>query len=116
MDFIVFAKRLLTFFIAIMFVGIIVPDIEFNGLVPAFIVTLLLALINTFVKPVLKFLALPLTMATMGFFPLLLNLVIVYLLADFVPGFSVGGILWVFLFSSLLSVVLWFVDRLVRAV
>ncbi len=54
-----------------LFEGVYVKDFTI-----AFLVALVLALLNTFVKPLLKFFAFPITLMTMGLFHLVINGVI----------------------------------------
>ena len=59
------------------------------------VVALILALINSYVKPILKALSFPITMLTMGLFSLILNallLLLVAVLADAIEvNFTIGG-------------------------
>ncbi|MBI1397455.1 MAG: phage holin family protein [Betaproteobacteria bacterium] len=47
-------------------------------------------LVNTFLKPILFILTLPITVVTLGLFVLVLNALILFLVAWLVPGFVVG--------------------------
>jgi putative membrane protein len=58
-------------------------------------VALILALINTYLKPILKILSFPITLLTMGLFALVLNAVLLLLVAwisgQVHLGFTIGG-------------------------
>ena len=69
----------------------------------AVIVAVVMGLLNTFVKPVLQFLSLPITILTLGLFYFVINVLIVYLCAYLVDGFSVSGFIAALLFSFGLS-------------
>jgi putative membrane protein len=69
----------------------------------AVIVAIVMGLLNTFVKPVLQFLSLPITILTLGLFYFVVNVLIVYLCAYLVDGFSVSGFVAALLFSIGLS-------------
>mgnify|MGYP006379940739 CR=1 FL=1 len=69
----------------------------------AVIVAIVMGLLNTFVKPVLQFLSLPITILTLGLFYFVINVLIVYLCAYLVDGFSVSGFIAALLFSFGLS-------------
>lgn len=69
----------------------------------AIIVAIVMGLLNTFVKPVLQFLSLPITILTLGLFYFVINVLIVYLCAYLVDGFSVSGFIAALLFSFGLS-------------
>jgi putative membrane protein len=59
------------------------------------VVALILALINSYVKPILKALSFPITLLTMGLFALVLNAVLLLLVAFFAGyaevDFTIGG-------------------------
>ena len=56
--------------------------------------SLLMTIINTFIKPVLKILFLPINMLTLGVFSWVINLVALYLLTRIVPQITIQS--WVF--------------------
>lgn len=74
-----------------------------NSIQTAVIVAIVMGLLNTFVKPVLQFLSLPITILTLGLFYFVINVLIVYLCAYLVDGFSVSGFIAALLFSFALS-------------
>jgi putative membrane protein len=74
-----------------------------NGIQTAVIVAIVMGLLNTFVKPILQFLSLPITILTLGLFYFFINVLIVYLCAYLVDGFSVSGFIAALLFSFALS-------------
>ena len=59
------------------------------------VVALLLALINSYLKPILRVLSFPITLLSMGLFALVLNalllLLVAFLAGQFDIGFSIGG-------------------------
>lgn len=70
----------------------------------AIIAAVVLALINTFIKPVLKFISFPITVMTLGLFSFILSGGMVMIMDHFVEGFSVSSILWAILLSVIVSV------------
>jgi putative membrane protein len=54
-------------------------------------ITFILALVNAFIKPVLKLLFSPLILLTLGFFTIVINIFVVWLVAYFVPELSISG-------------------------
>jgi putative membrane protein len=64
-----------------------------------------LALLNTFVRPILVVLSIPFTCLTMGLFVLVINTAMFALAAWFVPSFSVSGFLGAFIGALAVSVV-----------
>jgi len=75
----------------------------------AVIAAIVLGLLNTFLKPVLQLLSIPITLLTLGLFYLVINVAMVYLAAYLVNGFSVDGFLTALIFSFALSVAHWVV-------
>jgi putative membrane protein len=97
--------RIIITAIAVFVAVLVVPQIDFpaaDNLLSlegnwwhVVVVALILALINSYVKPILKALSFPITMLTMGLFSLILNallLLLVAVLADAIEvNFTIGG-------------------------
>jgi len=66
-------------------------SIWIEGFLSAVFAVIILALSNTFIRPVLIFLTLPLTLLTLGLFTLVINALLFKLTSTLVPGFHVGG-------------------------
>jgi putative membrane protein len=66
---------------------------------------LVLILVNTFIKPILILISLPLVLLSLGLFLLIINAIILYTLPHFVPGFHVPGFFSAFFGSLLLSLI-----------
>ena len=66
-------------------------SIWIEGFFSAVFAVIILALSNTFIRPVLIFLTLPLTLLTLGLFTLVINALLFKLTSTLVPGFHVGG-------------------------
>lgn len=81
------------------------PGFHVSGWGAALIAALVLAVVNTVVKPILFLLTLPFTIVTLGLFLFVLNAACVWLTALVVPGFDVTGFLPALLASIVLSVV-----------
>jgi putative membrane protein len=79
------------------------PHVTINSFSTAVIFALVLAVLNTIVKPLLVLLTLPFTIVTLGLFLLVINIIIIKLADYFVSGFHVEGWLWALIFSFLLS-------------
>jgi putative membrane protein len=83
----------------------LLPGIHINNFVTALLLALVLALLNTFLKPIMVILTLPITIFTFGLFLFVINVIIIWLASKMVSGFTVDGFWWALLFSILLSVV-----------
>lgn len=80
--------------------------IAFQTLQSLFVAGLLLGIVNTFVRPLLVLLTLPLSVVTLGFFVLVINALMLLFVAWLVPGLTVAGFwsgFFVALFVSVLS-------------
>jgi putative membrane protein len=66
-------------------------SIRIEGFFSAVFAVIILAFSNTFIRPVLIFLTLPLTLLTLGLFTLVINALLFKLTSALVPGFHVGG-------------------------
>lgn len=102
--------RLAVCAVAVYFIPQYLKGVHVDSLTTAFIVALVMSILNGFVKPILSILSLPITIFTLGLFHLVIIVVIVYLCAYLVKGFSVDGFLPPLLFSFALSVVNWLVS------
>ena len=81
----------------------VLPGIHIETFWTAILLSLVLALLNFFLKPILIILTLPITILTLGLFLFVINALIVLLAGNFVRGFEVDGFGWALLFSLLLS-------------
>ncbi len=84
---------------------------EINKFMTAFLVAVVLAFLNTIVKPILTILSLPITFFTLGLFLLVINAFIILFADKLVDGFKVDGF-WTALWFSL---VLSFVNAILEA-
>lgn len=82
----------------------LLPGITVSAPLDALLVAVVLAILNSIVRPVLIILTIPATILTLGLFLFVINAMII-LLADWVvDGFHVNGFWWALLFSLLLSI------------
>lgn len=95
--------RWILFTLAIMFVAWLVPGIGVENFQSAMLVTVIMALINIFIRPLIVLITLPINILTLGIFTLVIN-ALLFMLAGYVaPGFYVDGFLAAFLGSVVLS-------------
>ena len=81
----------------------VLPGIYIHSFWTAIVLSLVLAVLNFLLKPILIILTLPITILTFGLFLFVINALIVLLAGNFVRGFKVDGFGWALLFSLLLS-------------
>ena len=90
--------------LALWLVARVVPGIEVRDFGSALIATIVIAVVNAVIGPVLRFLAWPLTFLTLGLFSLVINAILLKLASMFTPGFRVRGILNAILGALLLTI------------
>ena len=111
------ARFLLKWFVNIiaLFVVIhVVAGVSVNNMGTVLVAALILGLLNAFIRPFLLIMTLPITIATFGFFTLIINAFMFYLASKFVAGFSVTGF-WSAFWAALLFSVISFILNLVFA-
>ena len=74
----------------IMLMGYCFDGVYIKDFSVAFLVAIVLALLNTFVKPILSFIAFPITLMSLGLFKLVINGIILALATHlFAPDFAI---------------------------
>jgi len=106
--------RWLVITVAILLASTIVPGIRVESLMTAIIAAAILGVINTFLRPVLLILTLPLTILTLGIFTFVLNAFMLLLVAYFVDGFEIDGFWWAFLGALIISIVSGIANRFIN--
>ena len=88
---------------ALFFVMKLIPGIQIDRFGDLLTATLVLGLLNTFLRPLVMLLTLPVTFLTLGLFALVINGFMFCLAAYLVPGFHVTGFAAAFLAALLYS-------------
>jgi putative membrane protein len=101
--------------LALWIVAEIIPGIQVRDFGAAMLATIVIAVVNAVVGPVLKFLTLPFTILTLGLFLLVVNAFLLKLASLFTPGFRVNGFLNAVLGSLVLTILTSVLRRLVFA-
>jgi putative membrane protein len=76
---------------ALFFVMKLIPGIQIDHFRDLLIGTLVIGLLNTFLRPIVILLTLPATMVTLGLFTLVINGLMFYIAAQLVEGLHVAG-------------------------
>lgn len=98
--------------LALWLVAQIIPGIYVAGFGTALVATVVIAVVNATIGAVLKLLALPLTILTLGLFLFVLNAILLKLASLLVPGFGIRG----FLAALAGSIVLTILTTMMRAI
>jgi putative membrane protein len=88
-----FLVRLLITALGLWVADQLLAGIAFSSTGALIVSALLLGIVNAFIRPIIFFLTLPLTILTLGLFILVVNGISLALVAWLVPGFHVAG-LW----------------------
>ncbi len=97
--------RLIVLALAIFIASNIIQGVEVDTFTTLIIVSVVFAVVNAFIKPILVILTLPLTILTLGIFILILNGALVLLVSSVVPGFHVASLFTAILFSIVVSLI-----------
>jgi putative membrane protein len=89
-------------------------SIDENRFVTALLVALALSLLNFFVRPLLIFFTLPVTIITLGLFLFIINAIIILIADKLVDGFHVASIWWALLFSLVVSVCTYILETIIE--
>jgi putative membrane protein len=75
---------------------------------------LILAIFNAILKPILKLISAPLIILTFGLFTLVINMTLLWLLAQFMPELKITG-LWAYFWGVIiLSAVNWLIEGFIK--
>lgn len=85
----------------------ITPGVSIASYWSAIIVAIVLTLLNVFVKPILTFISIPVTVLTLGLFMLVINAVVILLASYLIGSFHVNDFWAALLFSVIFSVISW---------
>ncbi len=87
----------------------LLSGVHIEGFVTAIIVSVLLCMVNSFIKPILTFFTLPITILTLGLFLFVINGAMVLLVDGLLSNFRVDGLLWAIGFSIVVSILNMFI-------
>jgi putative membrane protein len=97
---------------ALMAVAYLMPQITVTNFISALIAAFALGFVNTVIRPILTVLTLPISILTLGFFFLLLNGLLFWMVGKVLNGFEVNGF-WAVLGGLLYGLISWALAALV---
>ena len=100
--------------LALWLVARIVSGVEVRDFSAALIAAAVVAVVNFFVGPILRFFGWPLIFLTLGLFTLVINAVLLMLASVFAPGFRVRGFVPALVGSLLLTLLTFFIRMVVH--
>lgn len=91
--------RLVISTLAVLVADLLLRGVHSDQFISSLLVAVVLGLLNTFIRPLIILLTLPVTVVTLGLFILAINAALVLLAANLVDGFVVEGFWWAVAFS-----------------
>jgi putative membrane protein len=97
---------------ALLVVSYLVPGFIFSNLWATVVTAIVIGIVNTFIKPVLQIIFLPLSIITLGITAFLINVVLLWAVAFIVPGFKIANFMTAVISSIVLTLVSIFLSKL----
>ncbi len=98
---------------ALLYVAYVYDGVTLNGYQAALIAAFVIGLLNTFVKPLLVILTLPVTVITVGLFLFVINALMFWGAASLLDGFNVTGFTAALIGSVLYSILSYLINTAV---
>jgi putative membrane protein len=98
-----FLTKILVKTLAVIMVSYFMPGVDVDNILTAVVVAVVLAFLDSIIKPIMIVLTIPVTIFSLGLFLLVINACMVLLADYFVEGFKVNGFFTALLFSIVLS-------------
>lgn len=99
---------------ALLATAYIVPGFHVANFTTAILAAIVLGVVNTFIKPILNLIALPLTVVTLGLFSFVINAVVLFIAAAVVKGLTIDGWVPAILGAIVLSIVSTFLNSVIK--
>ncbi|RAL24627.1 hypothetical protein DL897_09400 [Thermoflavimicrobium daqui] len=87
-----------------------INGIEVQSLGTAMVMSLVLAVLNLVIRPILKFFTIPIRILTLGLFTLVINTFLFWLAGTLVDGIEIDGFIPAFLGSLLVTIISWLLE------
>ena len=97
---------------ALLVVEYLVPGFLLTDIWSAVIAAVAIGIVNTFIKPILQLIALPISILTFGISAFLINVLLLWGTSMLVPGFEIVSFLTAIIASIVLTLVSWFLHKL----
>lgn len=104
--------RLVANVFTLLVVEYLVPGFKLETISAAIVAAIVIGIVNTFFKPILQLIALPISILTFGIGAFLINVLLLWGTAQLVPGFEIDNFASAIIASVVLSLVSWFLHKL----
>lgn len=98
--------------LALLVVEYLVPGFKLSGYEAAIVAAIVIGVVNTFIRPILQIIALPISLLTFGISAFLINVVLLWGVSTVVPGFEIASFVTAIIAALVLSLVSWFLHKL----
>jgi putative membrane protein len=99
---------------ALYVVEYLVPGFKLDSIWSATVAAVVIGVVNTFIRPLLQIITLPISIISFGIFAFLINVALLYGASFLVPGFEIKNFLTATIASIVLSLVSWFLSHLAK--
>ena len=96
---------------ALVVVDYLLPGLTLANLQTAIVAAVVIGIVNTFIKPLVQLIALPISLLTFGITAFLINVLLLWLTSKVVPGFSIDNFTTAITASIVLSLVSLFLHQ-----
>lgn len=107
-----FLLRLAVNVFALFIVEYLVPGFHLASIWTGVVAAIVIGLVNTFIRPILQIIALPLSILTFGIAAFLINVLLLWGTTKLVPGFTIDSFTTALVSAIVLSLVSWFLNKL----
>jgi putative membrane protein len=97
---------------ALFVVEYLVPGFHLSDIWTVVVAAVVIGVVNTFIRPIVQIVALPISILTFGIAALLINVLLLYGASMLVPGFTIDSFTTALIASIVLSLVSWFMHKL----
>lgn len=97
----------------LLLIAYVVDGIFVTGIGVALLTALILGLVNALIRPLLLLVTLPVNILTLGFFTLVINALLLWLVSSFIQGFTIVGFWPAFWGALILSAGSWISNKFI---
>lgn len=97
---------------ALLVVEYVVPGFFLASFWTAVVAAVVIGIVNTFIKPILQLIALPISLLTFGLAAFFINVLLLWGSSMLVPGFMIANFSTALVASLVLALVSWFLHKL----
>lgn len=106
--------KLVIYIVALIVVEYVIPGFEFVDMQATVVSAVIIGAINTFIRPIIHVISLPISIMTLGIFAFLINVFLLWFVAYLVPGFNIDGFVTAAVASIVLALISAFLNKLAR--